>query len=205
MNVPLPPAPGTGEHPCLALANSIVTLPGGQRVDDLDSPENATAWLVAHELAPEGTGLLDYCQLKLTNVRGHLRQLLESHTAGCAPDPASLEAINRALTAVPSAAPLSYHTDEGLSRVANHPLTQLVDHAMASITEDAASLLTGPDAHRIAQCASKPCDRFLLRTHSRRQWCSERCGARQRASRAYARKHDKTQLDDHSGFQVTPG
>lgn len=192
MKVPLPPAPGTREHPSLALANSIVTLPGGQLADELNNPENATEWLVAHELAPEGTGLLEYCQLKLTDVRGHLRQLLESHTDGIAPDPASLDAINRALTAVPSAAPLNYDPDEGLSRVPNHPLTQLVDHAMATITEDAASLLTGPDAYRIAQCASQPCNRFLLRTHSRRQWCSERCGARQRANRAYARKQDKT-------------
>ncbi len=192
MKVPLPPAPGTSEHPCLALANSIVTLPGGHGIDELDSPENATAWLVAQELVPEGTGLLEYCQLKLTNVRGHLRQLLESHTLGVAPDPASLDAINGALTAVPSAALLSYHPGEGLARVSNHPVTQLVDHAMAAITEDAASLLTGPNAHRITQCASTPCDRFLLRTHLRRQWCSERCGARQRATRAYARKQDKT-------------
>jgi predicted RNA-binding Zn ribbon-like protein len=191
MKVPLPPAPGTSEHPSLALANSIVTLPGGQLVDELSSPDYSTAWLVAQELAPKGTGLLEYCQLKLTNVRGHLRRLLESHTEGIAPDPASLDAINRALTAVPNAAALSYHPEEGLSRVPSHPLTQLVDHAMASIAEDAASLLTGPDAHRLAQCASKPCDRFLLRTHSRRQWCSERCGARQRANRAYARKQDK--------------
>ena len=192
MKVPLPPAPGTSEHPCLALANSIVTLPGRQWVDELDSPENATAWLMAQHLAPEGAGLLEYCQQKLTNVRGHIRQLLESHTEGIAPDPASLDAVNRALTAVPSAAPLSYHPGKGLSRVPDHPVTQIVDHAIASITEDAASLLTGPDAHRLAQCASTPCDRFLLRTHSRRQWCSERCGARQRATRAYARKQDKT-------------
>lgn len=192
MKVPLAPAPGTSEQPCLALANSIVTLPGGQRVDELDSPENATAWLVTHQLAPEGTGLLAYCQLQLTDLRRHLRKVLESHTKGVAPDPKSLDGINRALTAVPSAALLRYDPDEGLFRVPGHPVTQLVDHAMANITEDAASLLTGEDAHRIAQCASTPCDRFMIRTHSRRQWCSERCGARQRATRAYARKQDKT-------------
>lgn len=196
MKVPLPPAPGTSEHLCLALANSIVTLPGGRRVDELDSPENATAWLVAQELAPEGTGLLEYCQLQLTTLRAHLRSVLESHTHDTAPDPASLDGINRALTAVPSAAPLRYNLGEGLSRVPSHPLTQLVDHAMATITEDAAALLTGLDADRIAQCASMPCDRFMIRTHSRRQWCSERCGARHRASRAYARKQEKSPEND---------
>ncbi|WP_309107923.1 CGNR zinc finger domain-containing protein [Arthrobacter sp.] len=192
MKVPLPPAPGTSKHPCLALVNSIVTLPGEHQVDELSSPENATAWLVMHHLAPEGTGLLEYCQLQLTNLRGDLRGVLESHIEGVAPDPASLDGINRALTAVPSAAPLRYQPNDGLFRVPNHPVTQLVDHAMATITEDAASLLTGPVAHRIAQCASRPCDRFMIRTHSRRQWCSERCGARQRANRAYARKQDKS-------------
>ena len=190
--VPLPPAPGTAEHPCLALANSIVTLPGGQRVDELNSPENATAWLVMHELAPEGTGLLAYCQLQLTDLREHLRRVLESRTEGLAPDPGSLDGINRALTAVPSAALLRFDPDDGLLRVPSHPMTQVVDHAMAQIAENAAALLTGMDAHRLAHCASAPCDRFMVRTHARRQWCSERCGARQRANRAYARKQDKT-------------
>lgn len=74
-----PPAPGTAEHPCLALANSIVTLPGGQRADELDNPENATAWLVSHDLAPEGAGLLAYCQLQLTGLREYLRRYW-SHT-----------------------------------------------------------------------------------------------------------------------------
>ncbi|WP_411733045.1 CGNR zinc finger domain-containing protein [Paeniglutamicibacter sp.] len=188
--VALPPAPGTAEHLCLALANSIVMLPGGQRADELNTPGNATAWLISHDLAPEGTGLLAYCQLQLTDLRENLRRVLESRAEGVSPSAGALGAINRALTAVPSAALLQYDPDEGLLRVPSHPTTQLVDHAMAQIAEDAAALLTGPDAHRIAHCASAPCDRFMVRTHARRQWCSERCGARQRANRAYARKLD---------------
>ncbi|MHA7292183.1 CGNR zinc finger domain-containing protein [Arthrobacter sp. MDT3-24] len=190
--VPLPTAPGTAEHLCLALANSVVTLPGGQLADELDNPESATAWLIRHDLVPDGTGLLAYCQLQLTDLRGHLRAVLASHTEGLAPGLESLEGVNQALTAVPTAAPLRYEPDEGLRRVASHPLTQLVAHAMAQIAEDAAALLTGPDAHRIAQCAAEPCDRFMVRTHARRHWCSTRCGARQRANRAYARKRDTT-------------
>lgn len=191
-NIPLPPAPGTAEHPCLLLANSIVTLPGGQLVDELNNPENATAWLIRYELAPGNTGLLAYCQLQLTGLREDLRRVLESCSEGVAPDLGALEGINRALTAVPSAAVVQYDPDEGFLRVSNHPTTQLVDYAMAHIAEDVAALLTGSDAQRIAQCASAPCDRFMVRTHARRQWCSERCGARQRANRAYARKQDRT-------------
>jgi predicted RNA-binding Zn ribbon-like protein len=194
--VPLPDAPGTAEHLCLALANSVVTLPGGQQLDELDSPMNATAWLVGHGLAPHGTGLLEYCQLRLTDLRRKLRAVLLAHAEGAAPDPDSLEGINRALSAVPSAALLRYSPDEGLNRVASHPLTLIVDHAMAQIAEDAAALLTGADAARIARCASEPCDRFMVRTHGRRQWCSARCGARQRANRAYARKKGSAPAPD---------
>jgi hypothetical protein len=74
---------GIVEHPCPTLV-TIVSLPGGHRVNELNSPENATAWLVTHELAPEGTGLLAYCQLQLTDLRGHLREVPESHTKGVA-------------------------------------------------------------------------------------------------------------------------
>ena len=176
----------------MALANSIVTLPGGQRVDEINTPENATAWLVMHDLAPVGTGLLAYCQLRLTDLRENVRRVLESRADGVAPDAESLGGINRALSAVPSAALLHYDPAKGLLRVQSHPTTQLVDHAMAHIAEDAAALLTGPDAPRLARCASTPCDRFMIRTHARRQWCSERCGARQRANRAYARKQDES-------------
>lgn len=186
--IPMPPAPGAAEHPCLALANTIVSLPGGQRLDEIGSPDEATEWLITQELAPAGTGLLSYCQLQLSDLRRNIRQVLGSHSEGIAPDSGALDAINRALTTVPSAALLRHVSNGSFLRVPSHPTTQLVDHAMAHIAEDAAALLTGPDAPRIARCASTPCDRFMVRTHARRQWCSERCGARQRAGRAYARK-----------------
>ncbi|WP_245700613.1 CGNR zinc finger domain-containing protein [Geodermatophilus siccatus] len=56
----------------------------------------------------------------------------------------------------------------------------------------AADLLTGPDAERLAAFGSPPCNRYLLRTHGRRQWCSVRCGDRARAARAYARRSQLT-------------
>ena len=194
-SVPLPPAPGTAGHLSLALANSIVTLPGGLRIDELNSPEDATAWLVSHGLAPDGTCLLSYCQLQLAGLRGDLRETFRSRTEGTAPAPAALDGLNQALTAVPSAAPLHYSPEGGLVRGHIHPLSRVVAHAMAQIAEDAAELLTGPDAGRLASCAAAPCDRFMVRTHARRQWCSERCGARQRANRSYARRLDRARAE----------
>ncbi|WP_244923659.1 CGNR zinc finger domain-containing protein [Brachybacterium saurashtrense] len=171
----------------LALADTVVTLGSGERVDELDSPEAATQWLIDQDLAPETTALLAYCQSRLAGLREDLRAVMHAQVAGEVPPREALENINSALVAAPSARMLHHTVDRGLHRVPIHPLTQLVEHAMAQIAEDAADLLTGPEAGRLALCGAAPCDRFYLRTHGRRQWCSTRCGDRVRAARSYAR------------------
>lgn len=165
-----------------------VQVLGGRREDELDSPAAATAWLVERELVPASTELLEYCQSRLSGLRQDLRSLLESRVDGVEPDGGVLDRLNRALTRVPSAPLLAFDSEQGLHRAPGHPVTQLVEHAMAQIAEDVATLLTGEDAEAVARCASPPCDRFLLRTHARRHWCSTRCGDRARAARAYERR-----------------
>ncbi|HJF15176.1 MAG TPA: CGNR zinc finger domain-containing protein [Enteractinococcus helveticum] len=59
---------------------------------------------------------------------------------------------------------------------------------MAVLSDDAAILLAAEDGALLAQCEATPCDRFYLRTHAPRRWCSTRCGDRVRAARACARK-----------------
>lgn len=186
--LPLPPAPGTDAHISLALVNSMVTLPGQQVVNELDSPENATAWLVHTELAPQDTTLLDYCQGQLTELRDNLRTVFTAHITGSEPESSSINSINLALSRVPTTQLLRFLPGEGLRRFRKDPVTQVVEHAMAEIAEDAVDLLTGTDADLLIQCAAEPCDRFLLRTHARRHWCSTRCGDRVRAARAYAKR-----------------
>ncbi len=187
-HIPLPAAPGADEHVSVALLNSAVSLPGGRRVDELADPEEATAWLVGHHLVPERTTLLAYCQHQLVGLRDDLRTVFGAHVAGERPPQRALDAINRALTSAPNALLLDHEPGRGLYRASAHPVTQLVEHAMARIAEDAAALLTGDRAAQVARCEASPCDRFLVRTHGRRHWCSTRCGDRVRAARAYARK-----------------
>lgn len=167
-----------------------MTLTGGQRADELGSPEAATDWLIERSLAPEDAALLTYCQGKLSGLRTDLRTAFTAHVEGRAPDETTLDRINRALTRVPSAPLLRHDPHEGLHRAPEHPATQVVEHAMAQIAEDAAELLTSHGA-LIARCDSAPCERFFLRTHGRRQWCSTRCGDRVRAARAYARRQER--------------
>lgn len=186
--MPIPPAPGADAHPSLALVNTTVAFPGGNRVDELATSEGATAWLIDHGLAPEDAALQAYCRKRLTGLRDDLRAVFSTKAAGVELDPKSLGGINEALTTAPHVSLLGYDHRTGFFRSTEHPTTQLVEHAMSIIAEDAAALLTGAQAELVAQCESSPCVRFYLRTHARRQWCSTRCGDRVRAARAYSRK-----------------
>ena len=180
--------PGAEEHPCLALVNSASELPGGKRYDELDGPDDAAAWLRARDLIAPDTVLHEHCRGRLAALRSDLRDLFTAHTTGGVPTTAAVHAVNRALTSAPGALLLRFDPAAGFSRSADHPVTQVVEHVMAVIADDAASLLSGEQASVLAACEADGCQRFFLRTHARRQWCSTRCGDRVRAARAYSRK-----------------
>jgi predicted RNA-binding Zn ribbon-like protein len=180
--------PGAKEHPSLALVNSASELPGGRRYDELEGPDDAAAWLMAHDLIRPETVLQEHCRGRLAALRADLRDLFTAHATGDVPTTAAVQALNRALTAAPGALLLQFDPTAGFTRSAKHPVTQVVEHVMAVLAEDAASLLSGDQASVLASCEADGCQRFFLRTHARRQWCSTRCGDRVRAARAYARK-----------------
>ncbi|MFI0898753.1 ABATE domain-containing protein [Streptomyces sp. NPDC020983] len=184
----LPPAPGADRHRSLDFADTAATLPAGQSYDLLATPDAAMRWLTAHGLTTPDVRLYELCAQRMRTLRAHVRALFAARVDGTAPAEASLLAVNQALTAVPTAPLLSWDGAEGPRRVRAHPTDQAVNHALATLAADAADLLTGPDAGILAACGSAPCDRFLLRTHGRRHWCSTRCGDRARAARAYAQR-----------------
>lgn len=180
--------PGAEEHPCLALVNSASEVPGGKRYDELGSPEAATAWLMARDLVASDSVLEEHCRGRLAALRADLRDLFTAHVTGGVPTTAAVNAVNRAMTCAPGALLLRFDPAAGFTRCAEHPVTQVVEHVLALIADDAASLLSGDQASLLASCEADSCERFFLRTHARRQWCSTRCGDRVRAARAYARK-----------------
>ncbi|MFE7330578.1 ABATE domain-containing protein [Streptomyces sp. NPDC057565] len=184
----LPPAPGADRYRSLAFADTAATLPAGQSYDLLAAPESAMRWLAAHDLTTPGVQLYEVCAQRMRTLRAHVRTLFAARVDGTTPPEESLCAVNEALTAVPTAPLLAWDGTQGLRRIQAHPTDQAVNHALATLAADAADLLTGPDADLLAACGSAPCDRFLLRTHGRRHWCSTRCGDRARAARAYARR-----------------
>ncbi|WP_189890972.1 CGNR zinc finger domain-containing protein [Streptomyces xantholiticus] len=181
------PAPGAEQYPSLALANSTIALPGGHYIDQLGTPAGANQWLTERGLAPVEAGMREMCATQLRSLREQIRALFASRVAALPALPAALDAVNDALTRVPTAPLLQWDDRTGPYRAAPHPTSQIVDHALAALAADAADLLTSPDAERLTACGSAPCNRYLLR-HGRRHWCSTRCGDRARAARAYARR-----------------
>ncbi|MBC7304671.1 MAG: ABATE domain-containing protein [Nocardia sp.] len=191
--------PGVEEHPCLALVNSVSGPAGGKHRDELITPEGVRTWLLSRDLIAPDAALFEYCRGRIVALRENLRDLFTAHTGGDVPSPEAVQAVNRALTSAPGALLLQFEPMTGFSRSSDHPVTQAVEHAMALVAEDAAALLTGDDASMLASCEADGCQRFFLRTHARRQWCSTRCGDRVRAARAYARKRMQREVQAESG------
>ena len=187
MELPLPPAPGADTHLALDFANTAIALPGGQYVDLLGSPASVNEWLTAHNLAPEDADVQEMCATQLRALREHVRSLLAARVTGAPALPAALTAVNDALIRVPTAELLHWDDKTGPYRAAPCPTNEILEHALAAISANAADLLTSPEAEALTACAATPCNRYLIR-HGRRHWCSTRCGDRARAARAYARR-----------------
>lgn len=182
-----PPAPGAEQYVALDLVNTTMALSASRHIDLLDAPAAATRWLAERGLAPANAELPETCAAQMCSLREHIKALFASRVAGHPAPPAALAAVNDALRRVPTAPLLHWDEENGPYRAAPHPVTRLLDHALATLAANAADLLTGPDAERLTACGSPPCIRYLLR-HGRRHWCSTRCGDRARAARAYARR-----------------
>jgi|ERR1700742_67047 predicted RNA-binding Zn ribbon-like protein len=66
--------------------------------------------------------------------------------------------------------------------------------ALADLGQEAVELLAGPAAVNLRACNAPGCVLYFVKSHPRREWCSEACGNRARAARHYhrvrSRKHD---------------
>jgi predicted RNA-binding Zn ribbon-like protein len=59
--------------------------------------------------------------------------------------------------------------------------------ALAGLGHEAIELLTGPSAVNLRACNAPGCVLYFVKSHPRREWCSEACGNRARAARHYQR------------------
>lgn len=184
----MPPAPGEEVHPSLALANSSGRQNDPEKGDLLHTPERATQWMIQRNLTAPDVALYEYCSNRLRAFRHAVRDVLGAAVTGASPDGQAIAAINEAMTQIPSVTLLTWDDQHGFHGRQKYAETQAVEQALSTIAADVLNLVTGDAAATLTQCAAPSCERFMLRTHARRQWCSTRCGDRVRAARAYAKK-----------------
>ncbi|TWV56644.1 CGNR zinc finger domain-containing protein [Streptomyces misionensis] len=178
------PVPGEDRYVSLALVNSRFRVSHGQ-VDLLDGAEAAHLWLVRHEALPDRVPLNGRQAGRLRGLREALRALFEAHGNGGPPPAGALGTLNEALAAAPSTPRLAWGAD-GPRRDDVPDAGNPAAAALFLLAEDAAELLTGGDAAQLTECAAPGCDRWFLRSHGARRWCTTQCGNRVRAARAYA-------------------
>ncbi|XVV07998.1 ABATE domain-containing protein [Actinosynnema sp. CA-248983] len=142
-------------------AQALRPAGGGEGQGDVGEPGAATRWLAERDLAPEDAGLREMCAAQL---REQIRALLAARVEGMPAPGGALAAVNDAMARTPTASLLCWDPVRGLYRESPHPVNRIVDHASAVLAANAADLLTGADAERLAACGSPPCKRYLLRT-----------------------------------------
>ncbi|MCQ4207086.1 CGNR zinc finger domain-containing protein [Streptomyces longispororuber] len=178
------PVPGQDEYASLTLVNTRFTVSHGP-VDLLEDPEAAHLWLVRHALLPDRAALGGRQLSRLLALRDCVRVLFEARAAGGRPPADALATFNSALAAAPSTPRLAWPAD-GPQRADEPDAGNPAAAALSQLAEDAAELLTGPEAEQLTACAAQGCDRWFLRAHAARRWCTTKCGNRVRAARHYA-------------------
>jgi predicted RNA-binding Zn ribbon-like protein len=183
-----------GEPTPVRLMNTIWARTAGVH-DDLTTPAALHDWLVAvdHRYAASAIGEPhpdELAEAKL--LRDSLRRLAAFCTDDSRPAAQSpvdsvddaLAAVNRAVTHLPHAQVVI--RDGRLHRDRTAP-TSPTRVAMAELAQDSIDMLTGPGATKLRACQAPGCVLYFVRSHPRREWCSETCGNRARAARHYRR------------------
>jgi predicted RNA-binding Zn ribbon-like protein len=175
-----------GGEPLVALdlADTLMTVTDPP-TDLLADPARAAAWwaLQATRL-PDGPTPDPVATRRL---RAAIRDTLDAHLEGRAPQVTSVEDLNAAAAAVPTSPRLltggggatRWHTEYGGNA------------ALAAIAGETIRLLTDADRlPRLRRCANPACSMLFLAERRSRQWCASNvCGNRVRVARHYERTH----------------
>ena len=163
--------------------------------DDLITPAGLHDWLATadHRYAADASEVPGPGELaEARRLRDSLRRLAAFATDDARPAAQSpvdnaddaVAAVNRAVTHRPHAHLVlrcgQLHRDRPTPTSPTHV-------ALADLAHDSIDMLTGADATKLRACHAPGCVRYFLRSHPRREWCSEACGNRARAARHYRR------------------
>ena len=162
--------------------------------DELTSPVALAEWLAAvtdyerSELG--GTSQRELAEALL--LRDSLRRLAAYSTGDERPGAQSpVTDLDEAVAAVNAVLADSPQTElalrDGRLQATRPRRASAARSALAQLGQGAVELLTGPAAVRLRACNAPGCVLYFVKTHPRREWCSEGCGNRVRAARHYQR------------------
>jgi predicted RNA-binding Zn ribbon-like protein len=186
-----------GEPAPVRLMNTIWADTAGVH-DDLTTPAALRDWLVtvddrnADSLGDPGRDELAEAKLLRDSLR-RLAALCTDDQRPAAQSPVdgvddAVAVVNRVATHRPHAQLVM--PDGRLRR--DHPTpTSPTRVALADLAHDSIDMLTGSTATKLRACHAPGCVRYFVRSHPRREWCSETCGNRARAARHYLRIRGK--------------
>lgn len=181
-----PRFPLLGEPLALDLVNTRVRR-GGVEVDLLDSPAALAAWLRVEHGRVAWTGAADAADLtNVRTLRDAIDRLLRARRGHTRAARADLERVNRALAPGRARSQLGWGASGPTLKPPSAPMRRhALLHALAS---DALTLLTGPCADQVRECAHPDCRLQFVAQNPRRHWCSSQlCGNRARVAKHYQR------------------
>lgn len=176
--------PLLGEPLALDLVNTRIRR-GGADVDLLDSPAALSAWLRAEHERVAWTGAIDAAGLaNVRALRDAIDRLLRARRDHVRPARADVDRVNRTLAPGRALPQLGWGTRGPVLKPLPAPAQRRrLLHLLAS---DAVTLLTGPCADRVRECAHPDCRLQFVAHNPRRHWCSGRlCGNRARVAKHY--------------------
>ena len=165
--------------------------------DDLTTTGDVRDWLLATEVSDRvKTGTRQELE-RARLLRDALRRLaafLTNDPRQAAQSPLiDLDEAIAAVNAMAAEAPRDLLAlRQGRLTLADDTTVSTMTAALATVATDAVHLFTGPGGLRVRACQAPGCVLYFVKSHARREWCSEACGNRVRAARHYQRIRSKS-------------
>lgn len=181
--------PVLGEPVVIEFANTLYR-DGPDTTDFIETPALAVGWFAESPTACllERPSQLSRTMIeRLRHLRDAVHLLISASIDSAVPTPEALQVVNQHSTSMQSSTTLMWSSGTGPVAQDNTSAEGL-EALLGLLALDCIRLVAGPDAHRLRRCASPGCPMFFLKNHSRRRWCHNSCGHRERQSRYYLRQ-----------------
>ncbi len=172
------------------LMNTIWADSTGIR-DDLATPADLRAWLAAVGVTKTSPTVTPEDLERARSLRDAMRRLAAHATSDTRVLAASaMTDLDQAIAAVNTVAavrpsPRLTLSDGQLALADLKPVS--AQAGLAHVANQAIELFSDPSNSGLGACHAPGCVLYFVRTHPRREWCSDACGNRARAARHYKR------------------